>query len=126
VVIVYASKTHNVERFCAKIERYDSVRVEDYEPSMGKYILITYTDGFGQVPKHVVSFLEQYNHNMLGVCASGRQIWKLQGTYCKSADVIHEQYGVPILLKFEMAGTDRDRTELLERIESIEQEQDLH
>jgi protein involved in ribonucleotide reduction len=102
VVIVYASKTHNVERFCAKIERYDSVRAEDYEPSMGKYILITYTDGFGQVPKHVVSFLEQYNHNMLGVCASGRQIWKLQGTYCKSADVIHEQYGVPILLKFEM------------------------
>lgn len=91
---------------------------------MGKYILITYTDGFGQVPKEVVDFLQLHSNNMVGVCASGRQIWKLQGTYCKSADVIHQQYGAPILLKFEMAGTDKDRAELVERIEMIEQEVD--
>jgi protein involved in ribonucleotide reduction len=122
VIIVYASSTHNVERFCAKIDKYESVRVENYIPSMGKYILITYTNGFGQVPKEVADFLSEHSHNMVGVCASGRQIWKLQGTYCKSADAIHEQYGVPILLKFEMAGTDKDRAELVERIEHIEQQ----
>jgi protein involved in ribonucleotide reduction len=92
---------------------------------MGEYVLVTYTDGFGEVPKKVSTFLEQHSHNMIGVCASGRQIWKLRGTYCKSADVIHNQYGVPILLKFEMAGTDKDRAELVERIEQIEQEK-LH
>jgi protein involved in ribonucleotide reduction len=119
MILVYASKTHNVERFCAKIAEYVSVRVEDYEPSMGEYVLVTYTDGFGQVPKEVQSFLRKHHDNMKGVCASGRQVWKLQGTYCKSADVIQNMYGVPILLKFEMAGTDKDRKELLERIENI-------
>lgn len=86
---------------------------------MGKYVLVTYTDKFGEIPKEVEEFLAEHHSNMVGVCASGRQIWKLQGTYCKSADVIHNQYGVPILLKFEMQGTDRDRKELLERIENI-------
>jgi protein involved in ribonucleotide reduction len=61
---------------------------------------------------------------MVAVCGSGRQIWKLQGTYCKAVDVISSQYGVPSLLKFEMKGTDRDRVELIERIEKIEQEMD--
>jgi protein involved in ribonucleotide reduction len=122
MILVYASKTHNVERFCEKITKYESVRVQDYEPSMGKYVLVTYTDGFGEAPKEVEQFLEKYHSNMVGVCASGRQIWKLHGTYCKSADVIHNQYGVPILLKFEMAGTDKDRAELVERIENIEQQ----
>ena len=50
MIIVYASKTHNVERFCKKIKRYESVRVEDYDPSMGEYVLITYTTGFGEAP----------------------------------------------------------------------------
>ena len=120
MILVYASRTHNVEKFCAKIAEYESVRVQDYKPSMGEYVLVTYTDKFGEVPKDVQVFLEQYHSNMVGVCASGRQIWKLQGTYCKSADVIHQQYGVPILLKFEMMGTDKDRKELLERIENID------
>ena len=122
MILVYASRTHNVERFCAKITKYESVRVEDYKPSMGKYVLVTYTDGYGSIPKEVERFLEIHNNNMVGVCASGRQIWKLQGTYCKSADVVHQQYGVPVLLKFEMQGTDKDRKELLERIENIDQE----
>lgn len=119
MILVYASKTHNVERFCAKIAEYESVRVEDYKPSMGEYVLVTYTDGFGQIPKEVEEFLKEHHNNMVGVCASGRQVWKLQGTYCKSADAIHSQYGVPILLKFEMQGSDKDRKELLERIEDI-------
>lgn len=120
MILVYASKTHNVERFCAKIDKYKSVRVEEYEPSMGKYVLITYVDNFGEVPMEVQRFLDKHNDNMVGVCASGRQIWKLQGTYCKSADIIHNQYDVPILLKFEMMGTDKDRKELVERIEQLE------
>lgn len=120
MILVYASRTHNVERFCAKITEYESVNIKNYNPSMGAYVLVTYTDKFGECPKEVEEFLEKYHSNMVGVCASGRQIWKLQGTYCKSADVIHSKYGVPILLKFEMMGTDRDRKELLERIENIQ------
>lgn len=121
MIIVYASKTHNIERFCEKIDRYECVSVQDYNPSMGEYVLITYVDGFGLVPQEVEEFLKENHKNMVGVCASGRQIWKLQGTYCKSADIIHNQYGVPILLKFEMQGTNSDRKHLLERIEDIEQ-----
>lgn len=125
MIIVYASKTHNVERFCKKISKYKSVRVEEYDPSMGSFVLITYTTGFGEAPEEVHNFLSMYSNRMVGVCASGKQSWKLFGTYCKSADVIHEQYGVPILLKFEMAGTQQDVDKLTERIDMIEQEE-LH
>jgi protein involved in ribonucleotide reduction len=121
MLIVYDSFTGNVKRFVEKlglpnIKIYDGLIVS--EP----YVLITYTAKFGEVPDSVSNFLKENHSNMVGVCASGRQIWKLQGTYCKSADIIHNQYRVPILLKFEMMGTDKDRQELLERIENIEQQ----
>jgi protein involved in ribonucleotide reduction len=121
MIIVYASKTHNVERFCNKIDKYETIRVEDYTPGMGKYVLITYTTGFGDLPDEVHDFLIEHHQNMVGVCASGKQSWKLFGTYCKSADVVSEMYGVPVFLKFEMQGTSQDIIELYERIERVEQ-----
>jgi protein involved in ribonucleotide reduction len=125
MIIVYYSFTGQIKRFLSGIDKYESVHIDDYVEQMGEYVLITPTHGFGEVPTAVNDFLVEHSDNMVGVCASGRQIWKLQGTYCKAGDVIHQQYGVPILLKFEMAGTNKDRAELVERIENIEQEK-LH
>jgi protein involved in ribonucleotide reduction len=124
MILVYYSFTGQVKSFVGKIDKYESINVEEYLPSMGKYILITPTHGFGNVPDKVQEFLNGHSDNMVAVCGSGRQVWKLQGTYCKAVDVISSQYGVPSLLKFEMKGTDRDRVELIERIEKIEQEMD--
>jgi protein involved in ribonucleotide reduction len=121
VVIVYYSLTGQIQKFVDSIDKYETYHINDYEDNLGEYILITPTHGFGEVPENVASFLKEHHRNMRGVCASGRQVWKLRGTYCKSADVIHQQYGVPILLKFEMKGTDKDREQLVERIERIEQ-----
>lgn len=121
MVIVYYSLTGQVKRFVGKISKYSSYNIDEYDDSIGEYILITPTHGFGEIPKKVKKFLDIHSANMKGVCASGRQVWKLRGTYCKCADVIHEQYGVPILLKFEMSGNEKDIETLLERIESIEQ-----
>jgi protein involved in ribonucleotide reduction len=120
--IVYSSMTGQVERFVNKIKAYPVLHIDEYDESLGSFILITYTTNFGEAPQEVQEFLKEHHPNMMGVCASGKQSWKLFGTYCKSADVIHEQYGVPILLKFEMAGSEEDVKQLLERIENIEQE----
>lgn len=120
MILTYDSRTNNVKRFVEKMDKYKHVRVEEYESYMGEYVLVTYTDRFGEVPKATQDFLKLHSDKMLGVCSSGRQIWKFQGTYCKSADLIHEQYGVPILLKFEMAGEPNDIVLLQERIEMID------
>jgi protein involved in ribonucleotide reduction len=127
MIIVYYSFTNQVRDFVSEIDKYEVYHIDDYVKELGEYILITPTHGFGDIPEKVQEFLTRdSNHeNMVGVCASGRSIWKLRGTYCKSADVIHDKYGVPILLKFEMKGTSKDRETLFERIEQIEQEK-LH
>lgn len=122
MVIVYASRTRNVERFCSRIEKYLTVRVGEYNPSMGEFVLITYTDNQGAIPKVISDFLKDNYQNMVGVCSSGRIIWKMFGTYHKSSQVISSIYNVPILHQFEMSGNDEDIKILLERIEEIEQE----
>lgn len=120
MLIVYDSFTGNVEKFMEKLDYANSVKVSEGLVVNEKFVMITYTTNFGEVPKATRDFLKSNHHNMVGICASGKRSWELFGTYCKSADVIHEQYGVPILLKFDMQGTDSDRAKLLERIENFE------
>lgn len=125
MVIVYYSFTGQIRSFISKIDKYESYHIDEYNESLGDYVLITPTHGFGEIPDKVKDFLDSNHSNMVGVAGSGRQIWKLQGTYCKGAKNVSAIYGVPMLHEFEMKGTDRDREILLERIEQIEQEK-LH
>ncbi|MDH6674306.1 protein involved in ribonucleotide reduction [Paenibacillus sp. LBL] len=115
MIIVYASLTGKVKRFIAKldldikcIELKKGMKVD--EP----FILVTYTTGFGEVPKVVMEFLEG-NHSLLkGVAASGNRNWGPR--YGISADIISRRYNVPIISKFEMAGTPSDVSYFQERV----------
>ena len=55
-MIVYYSKTNNTERFVNKLKT-PSVSINDYD-GVQKFILITPTYFFGQVPQEVNDFLE--------------------------------------------------------------------
>jgi len=112
MVIVYASRTGNVRRFVSNIRRYECYSISEYDKTLGKYVLITYTTGFGEAPEEVKQFLTEHGENMVAVAASGNRNWGL--AFCKSADTISEQYNVPVLHKFEMSGLQRD-AEIIEK-----------
>ncbi|AWD93011.1 hypothetical protein HSE3_gp059 [Bacillus phage vB_BceM-HSE3] len=113
LLILYDSRTGNVQRFINKLdkEKYN-LKVKKLSPDLTvdeKYVLVTYTTGFGKVPESTLKFLE-YNHkHLVGVSSSGNRNW---GTsFAKSALTISELYNVPVITQFELSGTSKD-TEL--------------
>lgn len=117
MIIAYDSKTGNVQKFVNKLNMR-SIKITEDLILNEKFILITYTTGFGQVPDKVMKFLKNNYHNMVAVAASGNLNWG--DNYCKSADIISELYGVPVLYKFELQGTDKDVENFKKRVMEIE------
>ncbi|MBO9128427.1 class Ib ribonucleoside-diphosphate reductase assembly flavoprotein NrdI [Bacillus sp. 165] len=116
MVIVYDSMTGNVERFIYKIDMPAIQLKEDLEMSE-EYVLVTYTTGFGAVPERVDKFLQRNHPYLKGVSASGNRNWG--DMFGASADKISNQYKVPVLSKFEMAGTNKDVEIFKERVQAI-------
>lgn len=108
MLIVYASRTGNIKRFVGELGLDEYVASIDSLYAVNEpFILLTYTDKFGQVPEGVGRFLDRNNQHLIGVSASGNKNW---GThlFAKSADIISKKYDVPIILKFEMSGSKGD------------------
>lgn len=105
MIIVYDSKTGNVERFVNKLDM-SVIKIEESMIVTEPFILITYTTGFGNPPKTTMNFLENNYKNLIGVASSGNKNWA--DNFCKSADIISEKYNIPIVHKFELSGFDSD------------------
>ncbi|MBG9736455.1 class Ib ribonucleoside-diphosphate reductase assembly flavoprotein NrdI [Paenibacillus alvei] len=115
--VVYYSLVGNVRRFLAKtglpaqpIGDYDM-----YEP----FVIVTNTLGFGVVPEPVGNFLERNGRNLVGVASSGNRNWGKN--FGKAADIIGKMFDVPVLLKFELSGTDDDVRIFTERMREIDE-----
>lgn len=105
--IVYASRTGNVQNFVDKTGLEDTMLIENGKEKVKEnFVLITYTDGYGELPEEVATFLENNNEFLVGVAASGDTGYG--DAFCLAADVVSDTYGVPILAKFEFDGTDED------------------
>lgn len=104
--IVFASQTGNVAAFVEKLELDATEVITGNETLEEEFVLITYTDGDGDVPEVVEDFLENNHAHLRGVAASGNMAWG--DSFCLAADVIHGKYNVPILGKFEDDGTNED------------------
>ncbi len=103
---VYASRTGNVESLIGKLG-LDAVRIDDGNETVDdEFILFTYTDGFGDVPMEVDTFLMANSMNIRGVVCSGSQDYG--EAYCLAGDKIAEDYDVPCLYKVENDGSDED------------------
>lgn len=117
MLVIYDTRTNNVKRFTQKLDA-NSIQVYEGMKVNEPYVLITYTDGFGNVPKSTLTFLEA-NHSFLrAVASSGNRNWG--SNFAKSADIIAEKFNVPIILKFELSGTPEDVQMLKERLCEIE------
>lgn len=117
MLIAYDSRTGNVQRFVNKLQMR-AVRIEPDMRIEEPFVLITYTTGFGQIPDKSAAFLKQNHRWMAGVAASGNRNWG-EG-FAKSADRVAEQFGVPVVCKFELAGTGRDAEHFVKEVHTLE------
>ncbi|MDQ0513754.1 protein involved in ribonucleotide reduction [Mycoplasmoides fastidiosum] len=110
MILVFISRTNNIKRFIQKLQHINRIielnhqnyTIEINEP----FALITYTDKLGMVPETVEKFLEKNYHFLKAVAASGNR--NFGNNFANAANVISEKYNVPILLKFELSGTQED------------------
>lgn len=112
-MIYYASLTGNVRRFVSKT----GLAAEEIQSGLTvtePFVLVTYTIGFGEVPPKVSKFLDTNGHLLRGVAVSGNRNWG--DNYGRAGDIIAKQYNVPLLLKFELAGTKDDVKTFVERV----------
>jgi len=102
---VYFSKTKNVERFVKKIDLNAENGIE-IDQINEPFLLITYTSGFGEIPDEVTAFLRKNGKFLEGVFGSGNKNWG--DNYCKAAKDIANDFEVPLLMEFELAGNLHD------------------
>lgn len=116
MLVVYDSLTGNVKRFATKL-KMNTVKLEENLALEEDFVLVTYTTGFGNVPTQVEDFLAKNHRHLRGVSASGNRNWG--DLFAVSADKISNQYNVPVISKFELAGTSRDVQIFKERVSSL-------
>lgn len=104
--IVYASRTGNIASIVQQLEK-ETLEIQSGNETIDTpYILFTYTDGYGDIPYEVETFLASNATHLKGVIVSGDTGYG--EAYCQAGDKISEQYQVPCLYKVENAGTDED------------------
>ena len=116
--VVYITRTGNVEMFVNKLGIGDILEVRDGSEIVDEdFVLVTYTDGYGELPEELEEFLTNNSQHLRGVAASGDRGYG--EAYAMAADVISEMYNVPILAKFEFDGIDEDVELFLAELEKL-------
>lgn len=110
-MIIYASRTGNVKSIVDKMG-VEAVKIEAETKATKPYILFTYTDGLGSIPKKVDDFLQENYQLCLGVFASGNKNFGVNN-FAGSADKIRAKYGIPTLYKVEVRGYQKDIDNML-------------
>ncbi|MGE6627885.1 class Ib ribonucleoside-diphosphate reductase assembly flavoprotein NrdI [Bacillus pumilus] len=121
MLITYDTLTGNVQRFVHKIKNnkyLNAKKITEDTMIAEPFIHITYTIGFGEVPKLTQTFIHNNKEMLRGICSSGNRNWG--NNFGLAADKIADQYNVPILLKFELAGTDSDVAKFLQEVKFID------
>ena len=114
MLVYYSSFSGNVRRFADRLPAHFEVySIDEHPKAAGPFILLTYTFGFGIVPEPVEKWLKENGDLIRGVAASGNRNWG--GFYGRAGDIIAAQYHVPLLLKFELSGTQSDTEELIRK-----------
>lgn len=118
MLIVYASKTGNVQRFVQKLPLERNLKISSGEESINEpCVLLTYTTGLGDIPEEVKRFVSQNQAFIKGIAASGNRNW---GTsFGKAAITLNQQYGFPILHTFEMSGQRKDIAVFMEGVNTL-------
>ncbi|MDR9852935.1 class Ib ribonucleoside-diphosphate reductase assembly flavoprotein NrdI [Paenibacillus sp. VCA1] len=121
--IIYATRTGNVALFARRLIWPTQKLTENLHVNE-PFVLVTYTDKFGEAPGIVRRFLRDNSEYMRGVAASGNR--NFGRGFAGAADEIAREYGVPVLLKFELAGTPSDIQKFNEEVTRLDENLSLH
>ena len=114
--LVYASRSGNVEKFVAKLNAPDVLKIVTGEEEVdSEFILITYNDGEGEIPDVVRTFLDNNAFLCSGVFTSGNAL-NHPYTYNGAATKIEQEYGLEILGKFDDDGDFDDVDNVLDAL----------
>lgn len=124
IPIIYYSRTGQTGKFIEKLKEkivIDTYAIhENTDLLIGKkYILITPTYRFGEVPDQVVEFLKDNGQNLIGVISSGNKNWGMN--FAKAGDLISSALQVPLIHKYELAGTEADIKFIIEYLARLEE-----
>lgn len=118
MIVCFYSLTGNVRRFISKTGLGGQAReVKTGEVVEEPFVLVTPTYDFGQPPATVSEWLKDNGDLMVGVMASGNRNWG--DGFGAAADVIATLYNVPVIGKFELAGTEEDVQLFTERVKAL-------
>jgi ribonucleoside-diphosphate reductase protein NrdI len=102
MIVLYDSLTGQGKRFANSLGfRTDNIKT--YQPNDHTPVfLITRSFNFGEVSPDAKSFLDKYQHLVVGLAVSGNRNWGKN--FGAAGDKIEKQYGIPLILKFEASG----------------------
>lgn len=95
--------------------------IDSVDYVQGGYILCTYTDGVGEVPRNTQRFLRKGENSthLLGVVANGSSNFKATGLFAVAGDRLSNDYDVPLYRKIDMGGTNEDLYEVASRLNYV-------
>lgn len=115
VDVYYSSLTGNVKRFVESTP-FPTYPMETSISPSSSFVFVTYTFGYGEVPKQVEKWLQTHYSYLKGVASSGDRVWG--SNYGKAGDLLSKKYGVPLLVTFEKSGTAKDVQLFIEGVQS--------
>lgn len=117
-MIVYTSRTGNIRHIVSNLE-LPSCELTNKLITNYPYFLFIYTDGLGDIPKHVTEFLSIVENqlNIKGVIVSGNT--NFGETFCKPAEIISDRFNISIIRKIDLRGNDEDLFEIRKQYEKI-------
>lgn len=118
LLVVYDSLTGQCERFAQKLEM-ECVNILDFEASEQSILLVTRSWDFGKITDETQEFLEDNKDKVVGVAVGGNRNWG--SNFGAAGDKIQQQYGIPLILKFEGSGFRKDVEFLKQWIETYKE-----
>lgn len=116
-MIIYSSRTGN-NKYIVNQLQLPSSELTSVTNTPDSFILLTYTDGLGDIPKQVSEFMVKYHSLCKGVIASGNMNFG-HNVFCASADKINKLYGIPIIRKIDLRGTKSDYDSIIKQYNEI-------
>jgi protein involved in ribonucleotide reduction len=105
-MIAYASRTGNVRYITSKLNA-EIIEISEELMLNKPYLLITYTDGLGDIPLVVGHFLEHNAKFCKGVVASGNSNFG-HAVFGGAGDKIAATYHIPLVRKLDLRGYQAD------------------
>lgn len=105
-MIAFASRTGNIRYIVSRLQ-LPAFEIGGEGTPKEPFLLLTYTDGMGEVPGEVRRFLEENGDRCLGVAVSGNSNFGHR-VFGAAGDAIARQWNVPLVRKIDMRGFPED------------------